>query len=167
MSLGATSTIFLNTLCNDDSTISLINLFQYLTALYEKNFFLVSNLNLPWCNLKPLPLYCLCEGLYLAVSQILTVVITYVLNCFIYSFRTVALLFLGLVWRVWQVLVKLLCQCLSWWKVAVVNSRFPPCTSPATATSFFSAFWHGWWKKRQRAVVCILGNKSKDGMAAI
>ena len=37
-----------------DSTTSLDGLFQHTTTLSEKNFFLISNLNLSWCNLRPL-----------------------------------------------------------------------------------------------------------------
>ena len=39
-----------------DSTTSLGSLFQCLTTLSVKKFFLISNLNLPWCNLRPFPL---------------------------------------------------------------------------------------------------------------
>ncbi|KAK4812358.1 LOW QUALITY PROTEIN: hypothetical protein QYF61_018808 [Mycteria americana] len=39
-----------------DSTTSLGSLFQCLTTLLMKKFFLTSNLNLPWCNLRPFPL---------------------------------------------------------------------------------------------------------------
>ena len=38
------------------STTSLGSLFQYLTTHTKKKFFLVSNLDLPWHKLKPLPL---------------------------------------------------------------------------------------------------------------
>ena len=54
MSLSASSTHFLNTSMDSDSTTSLGS--QCLTALSEKKFFLISNLNPFWCNLKPLPL---------------------------------------------------------------------------------------------------------------
>ncbi|KAK4824091.1 hypothetical protein QYF61_010602 [Mycteria americana] len=39
-----------------DSTTSLGSLFQCLTTLSVKKFFLISNLNLPWHNLRPFPL---------------------------------------------------------------------------------------------------------------
>jgi len=52
MSLSTTSKCFLNTSRDGDSTTSLGSPFQCLTALLEKNYFLVSNLNLPWCNLR-------------------------------------------------------------------------------------------------------------------
>ncbi|KAK4827080.1 hypothetical protein QYF61_014182 [Mycteria americana] len=38
-----------------DSTTSLGSLFQWLATLSVKNFFLISNLNLPWHNLRPFP----------------------------------------------------------------------------------------------------------------
>jgi len=38
------------------STISLGSLFQYITTLSEKNFFLISNLNLSWYKLRPFSL---------------------------------------------------------------------------------------------------------------
>ncbi|KAK4822238.1 hypothetical protein QYF61_011879 [Mycteria americana] len=41
---------------NGASTTSLGNLFQCLTTLIVKNFFLISSLNLPSFSLKPLPL---------------------------------------------------------------------------------------------------------------
>ena len=56
MSLHTTSTHFLNASKDSDSTTSKDSLFQYLTTLSEKKFFLISNLNLPWHNLKPFPL---------------------------------------------------------------------------------------------------------------
>ncbi len=37
-----------------DSPTSLASAFQYLTTPSEKKFFLISNLNLPWQNLRPL-----------------------------------------------------------------------------------------------------------------
>ena len=55
MSLSTTSTHRLNTSRDGDSTTSLGSLFQCLTTLLVK-FFLLSNLNLPWCNLRPFPL---------------------------------------------------------------------------------------------------------------
>ena len=39
-----------------DSTTSLGSPYQHLSTLLEKLFFLISSLNLPWCNLRPLPL---------------------------------------------------------------------------------------------------------------
>ena len=51
-----TSRQFLNTSRNGDSSTSLGSLFQCSSPLSEKKFFLISNLNLPWCNLRPLPL---------------------------------------------------------------------------------------------------------------
>jgi len=53
-SLSATSTWLLHTSRN--STTSLGSLCHCLTALSEKKYFLISNLNLPWHNLRPLPL---------------------------------------------------------------------------------------------------------------
>ena len=41
---------------DSDSATSLGSLFQCLTTLLENNFFLISNLNLPWHNLRPFPL---------------------------------------------------------------------------------------------------------------
>jgi len=49
-------TIFLNTSRDSDSTSSLGSLCQYLSTLSEKEFILISNQNLPWSNLEPLPL---------------------------------------------------------------------------------------------------------------
>ena len=48
--------IFLNTSRHGDSTTSLGSLFQYFTTRSVKEFFLTSNLNLPWHNLRPFPL---------------------------------------------------------------------------------------------------------------
>jgi len=56
MSLSTTSKQFVNTFRDSDSTTSLGSLFQCLTSLSEKKFFLISNLNLPWCNLRPFAL---------------------------------------------------------------------------------------------------------------
>lgn len=56
MSQSTTSIHFLNTSCNGDSTTSLRNLFQSITTLFVKTFFLISNLNLPWQNSWPFPL---------------------------------------------------------------------------------------------------------------
>jgi len=55
MSLDATSVLLLNTWYGDSITF-LGSLFQYLTTPSENNFFLMSNLNLLWCSLRPLPL---------------------------------------------------------------------------------------------------------------
>jgi len=52
ISLSATSPLFLNT----STTTSLGSLCQCLTTLSEKICFLISNLNLPLHNLRPLPL---------------------------------------------------------------------------------------------------------------
>jgi len=46
--LSATSTCFLNTSRDSDSTTSLGSLCQHLTTLSEEKFFLISNLSLPW-----------------------------------------------------------------------------------------------------------------------
>ena len=46
----------LNTSRDGDSTTSLGSLFQGLITLSVKNFFLISNLNLLWCNFRPFPL---------------------------------------------------------------------------------------------------------------
>ncbi|KAK4824542.1 LOW QUALITY PROTEIN: hypothetical protein QYF61_016146, partial [Mycteria americana] len=56
MSRSATSTRFLNSFRDGDSTTSLGSLFQCLTTLSVKKFFLISNLNLAWHNLRPFPL---------------------------------------------------------------------------------------------------------------
>ena len=53
MFLSTTSKRFLNTSRDGDSTTSLGILFQCLTTLSVKKFFLISNLNLPWLNLRP------------------------------------------------------------------------------------------------------------------
>ena len=53
MSLSTTSRWFLNTFRDGDSTTYLGSLFQCLTTLSVKKFFLISNLNLPWLNLRP------------------------------------------------------------------------------------------------------------------
>jgi len=50
------STHLLNTSGDGDSTTSLGSLFQCLTTFSVKMFFLISNLNLPWCNLRLFPL---------------------------------------------------------------------------------------------------------------
>ncbi|KAK4825788.1 hypothetical protein QYF61_002372 [Mycteria americana] len=55
-SLSTTSTCLLNTSREGDSTTSLGSLFQGLATLSVKKFFLISNLNFPWRNLRPSPL---------------------------------------------------------------------------------------------------------------
>jgi len=52
--LKASSKLDMNTAKDGASTVSLGNLFQCLTTLIVKNFFLRSNLNLPTFSLKPL-----------------------------------------------------------------------------------------------------------------
>jgi len=54
MALSNTSTHFLDISRDSVSTTSLGSLFQYLITLSEKKFFLISNLNLSWHNLKTL-----------------------------------------------------------------------------------------------------------------
>jgi len=54
MSPGATFTRFFNPSRDGDSPTALGSLFQCLTTLSGKKFFLIFNLNLPWCNLRPL-----------------------------------------------------------------------------------------------------------------
>jgi len=56
--LSGIHTHFLNTSGDGDSTTSLGSLFQCFTALSEKIFFLISNLKLPWRNLRHLLSYC-------------------------------------------------------------------------------------------------------------
>jgi len=56
MSLSTTSKWFLNTSRDGGLTTSLGSLFQCLTTLSVKKFFQISNLNLPWRNLRPFPL---------------------------------------------------------------------------------------------------------------
>ena len=53
-SLSATFTSFLNTSRDGDPTTSLGSLCQCLTTLSEKKCFLISNLKLPWYNVRPL-----------------------------------------------------------------------------------------------------------------
>ena len=53
MPLSATSTQLLNTSRDSDSTTSLGSLCQCTTTLSEKKCFLISNLKLPWHNLRP------------------------------------------------------------------------------------------------------------------
>jgi len=56
MSRSATSTRVVNPSRDGDPTTSLGSLFQCLTTLSVKTFFLISNLNLPRRSLRPLPL---------------------------------------------------------------------------------------------------------------
>ena len=56
MSLSTTSRRLLNTARDGDPTTSLGSPFQCLTTLSVKKSSLISNLNLPWHNLRPLPL---------------------------------------------------------------------------------------------------------------
>lgn len=56
VSPSVTSLRFLNTSRNGDPTTSLGNPSQCLTALLEKQSFLIPNRNLPWHNLRPSPL---------------------------------------------------------------------------------------------------------------
>jgi len=56
MSLSSAPIHLLNTSRDGASTTSLGSLFQCFTTLSVKKFFLISNLNLPWCNLRPFPL---------------------------------------------------------------------------------------------------------------
>lgn len=55
--------LFLNTSRDSDSTTSLESIFQCLATLSMRKFFLISNKNLPWLNLRPFPLsYCWLPG---------------------------------------------------------------------------------------------------------
>ena len=54
MALSARSPWFLNTSREGDCATSLGSPFQCLTTLSEKKCFLISNLNLPWYNLRPM-----------------------------------------------------------------------------------------------------------------
>ena len=56
MFLSTTSTRLLNTFSDGHSITSLGSLLPCLINLLVKKFFLTSDLNLPWCNLRPLPL---------------------------------------------------------------------------------------------------------------
>ena len=56
MALSTTSKRLLNTCRDGDSTTSLGSPSQCLTTPYRKKCFLISNLNLPWHNLRPFPL---------------------------------------------------------------------------------------------------------------
>ena len=56
ISLSAMSMWLLNTSRDGDSTTALGSPFQCLTTHSVKKYFLISSLNLPWCNLRPLPL---------------------------------------------------------------------------------------------------------------
>ena len=49
------STFLLGTSWASDSITFLGSLFQCLKILSENNFFLIPNLNFPWCNWRPLP----------------------------------------------------------------------------------------------------------------
>lgn len=64
MSFSAPSVILFNTSRDSVSTTPLNRLFQYITAHSEKKVFLLSSLNLHWCNLKSLSLIpghnCIC-----------------------------------------------------------------------------------------------------------
>ena len=51
----APSSLALNTSRDNAFTASLGNPFQHLTTLIVKNFLVSSNLNIPSCSLKPLP----------------------------------------------------------------------------------------------------------------
>ncbi|KAK4824318.1 LOW QUALITY PROTEIN: hypothetical protein QYF61_013593 [Mycteria americana] len=53
---GQVGEILSSPLRGGDSTTSLGSLFQCLTTLSVKKFFLIPNLSLPWCNLRPFPL---------------------------------------------------------------------------------------------------------------
>lgn len=64
MFLNTTSTLSLNTSRDGDSTTSLDNVFQSLSTLPEKKFYLISNLNLLWYNLRPLPLVLISDTKY-------------------------------------------------------------------------------------------------------
>lgn len=55
VSPSATSTRLLNPPRGWDSTLALASLFSGLTTLSMKTCFLISNLNLAWCNLRPFP----------------------------------------------------------------------------------------------------------------
>ena len=56
MSFSTAFKCFLNTSRDSDSTTSLDSPFQCLITFSEKKFFLLPNLNLPWCNLRLFPL---------------------------------------------------------------------------------------------------------------
>lgn len=56
MSLSTTLKCFLNTFTDSDCTTFPGSLFQLLTILSEKEFFLISSLSLLWCNLRSFPL---------------------------------------------------------------------------------------------------------------
>lgn len=55
MPLSAITLCFLNASTDGDSTISVGSPFCHLTTIPE-NFFLASNVDLPWCNSKPFSL---------------------------------------------------------------------------------------------------------------
>lgn len=80
--LSATSVSLYKTFKNSDYTAFLGSLMQYLTTLLVKKVFLVSNLKLSWCNLKPFSLV-----LVLVISSTLSLLsaklnIPSSLNCF-------------------------------------------------------------------------------------
>lgn len=56
MYLSGTSTCLLNTSRDGDSTTSVGSLFHCSTTILVKNFFLIADLNLSWCSLRPFPL---------------------------------------------------------------------------------------------------------------
>lgn len=55
MSLNPTSTCLLNLSMSADSSTSVGNPLKCLITISVNKFFQISNLNLPWCNLRPLP----------------------------------------------------------------------------------------------------------------
>ena len=56
MSLSTTSKHFLDTYRDSDPATNLGSPLQHQTTFSENKFFLISNLNLPWCSLKLSPL---------------------------------------------------------------------------------------------------------------
>ena len=70
--LTAPSSLALNTSWEETSTTLLGNLFQCLTTLTVKNFFLISSLNLPASSLKPFPLILLLPALMKSPSPACT-----------------------------------------------------------------------------------------------
>jgi len=75
MSLSATSLQFLKTSRGSDFTTSLGSLFQCFTIHSENKFFLISNLSLLWCNLRPLPLLTLSLHIYLTITTSIQAVV--------------------------------------------------------------------------------------------
>ena len=65
-----TSSLALNASRDGASATSLGNLFQCVTTLCVKDFFLISNLNLPCPSLKPFPLVLLLSIHYITVSNL-------------------------------------------------------------------------------------------------